>query len=353
MKKLIALMLTTMLLLSLCACGKAKTDDETLHVGSLAASIEKDTGDGAENAAKKAAVNAAGKGAKKDVGRSAGDESEDEFDAETEEPQPTGEPVNDNVPAYALADTLVVKDDNCAFTITGVKQNTECFILTGICENYTNINLKFRMYKVSINGYMISPDFSEIVAPGAQADTEILFYLSSLETYGITTVEEIDFTLLVRDSDDKEADYLVEKEGVVYPTGLSADMISPYAERQPQPGDVVLLDNEDFTFVIVGSAMNSEWGFLIGYYIVNKTDKTVVAILSAPITINGKTVETDFQAWLAPGKRSFEIDSFSPQTLLDSQIISVQELTFMLLMLDAGDINNPQVMVYEACTYKP
>ena len=84
-------------------------------------------------------------------------------------------------------------------------------------ENKTDRNLMYAWDLVSVNGFMIDPFWAVSVAAGKKACSEVTFYHSDLEANGITEVSEIEFTLLVSDYDDWEADYLLEESYTYQP----------------------------------------------------------------------------------------------------------------------------------------
>lgn len=314
MKKIIALMLGIALLLSLCACGKASTEGEVVV---------------------------------RSVPRAASAENAEEEPTPTpQEPEPTAVPASNAASAYTLTDYVVVKDDNCAFIITGFEENEFVLFMNAVCENYTDKAQVFLIEAASANGIMVNPLLIETVAAGAQADTQMIVDKGTLALYGITTVEELAFSLTVSSKEGYPVDYLLQgEEYVVYPTGLTADTISAYAEREPQAGDIVLLDDETLTFIITGNSTDSYWGYQVHCYIVNKTDKTLV-ITSKDESVNGKPIETPFIERILPGKRCYTDLYFMPKNLDEIGVTTVTDVTFTLLV---HGIDYPE----NTLTYKP
>lgn len=90
-------------------------------------------------------------------------------------------------------------------------EDASAYTLQVYMENRTDRNLMYSWDKVSINGYMVDPFWAMSVTAGKKACAEVTFYRSDLEESGIEEVSEIEFTLLVSDYDDWEADYLLEE----------------------------------------------------------------------------------------------------------------------------------------------
>ena len=78
-------------------------------------------------------------------------------------------------------------------------------------ENRTDRNLMFSWDMVSVDGFMVDPFWAVCVSAGKKACSEVTFYRSELERNGIDNVSQIEFTLMVSDYDDWEADYLLEE----------------------------------------------------------------------------------------------------------------------------------------------
>jgi hypothetical protein len=77
-------------------------------------------------------------------------------------------------------------------------------------ENTTDTTLMFALENVSVNGYMVNALFATEVAAGKQANTSITIFDTELENNGITTIENIEFTLRIYDSNNWDAPNIVE-----------------------------------------------------------------------------------------------------------------------------------------------
>ena len=86
------------------------------------------------------------------------------------------------------------------------------YTLKVFLENKTDKELMFTVDSVSVNGFMCDPFWATTVAPGMKANEEISFSESDFAANGIETVEEIQFTLRVYDSEDFQAGDLIHEK---------------------------------------------------------------------------------------------------------------------------------------------
>lgn len=113
----------------------------------------------------------------------------------------------------ATEDQVVLADnEDLRFVIEWADQeDSSAYTVYVYMENKTDRNLMYAWDLVSVNDVMIDPFWAMSVAAGKKACSEVTFYRSELESNGIAEVSDIEFTLLVSDYDDWEADYLLEE----------------------------------------------------------------------------------------------------------------------------------------------
>ena len=109
-------------------------------------------------------------------------------------------------------ETVIVDNGDVTFIIMNVDDElAEYYTLNCYMANHTDRNLMFFWDDVSVNGFMVNPFWSLSVAAGKQAYAEIIFFRSDLDQQDIEVVQDIEFRLQVSDSDDWEADYLLDQ----------------------------------------------------------------------------------------------------------------------------------------------
>jgi hypothetical protein len=116
------------------------------------------------------------------------------------------------VRAQQSTDTVIVDNDQISIIVTGYRVDdlwgyTADLYLINKTDNY----LMFSVKDVSVNGFMCDPLFATTVAPGKASFENMNWLSSSFEENGITTVEEIELTFRVHDSEDWSADEIFEE----------------------------------------------------------------------------------------------------------------------------------------------
>ena len=238
---------------------------------------------------------------------------------------------------YTISDEVIVDNEYCTFQIKKAAEDSIWgFTLKVFCENKTpDKTLMFSLDNVSVNGYMVDPFWANEVAAGKKSNSEISFSSSSFEEIGITTADEIIFTLNVYDSDDWMADSIVKDTFRIYPTGLNADSVI-YPERKTASTEQVVINNDQVCFVILETGIDSIWGYSLHCYLENKTDK-VLTFSWDDVSVNGFMIDPFWAAEVAPGARSYSDISFSDSDFEENDIVSVEEIEYTMNIYDSDD----------------
>ncbi len=313
MKRFAAMILALMMLFSLCACGSTDTtgSQKTAQETQAPAEIRKPQ----EN-------NETPKGTQAGDGTKAGADDSGGKQSET---------------VYTIAGEVIVDDENCTFIIKKAETDPIWgFTLKAYCENKTSDKtLMFSIYDVSVNGYMTDPFWAEEVAPGKKSNDDISFPSSDFDEIGITSADEIVFSLRVFDYDDWTAEDLVHGVYAVYPTGLSADaVVCP--ERKTTASEQVIIDNDDVSFIILDQRDDSIWGCTFDCYLENKTDSTLMFSWD-DVGVNGYMVDPFWAAEVAPGMRKYSGVSFPSSDFDEIGITAADEINFTLRIYDSYD----------------
>lgn len=161
MKKIVALLAVTALLLSMTACGSKETQPQTTAptAQSTAASTQPST--------------------------------QESTTATATEPE------------AQFQEILLADNENVLVKITGVENDPIWgYSLKVFIENKTELELMFTVQNVSVNGFMCDPFWAMSVDGGKKSNTTISWLESAFEENGIQSVEEITFTLRAYDSND-------------------------------------------------------------------------------------------------------------------------------------------------------
>jgi hypothetical protein len=257
----------------------------------------------------------------------------------------------DNKPNYSLIDTVIVDDENVAFTITSVKDSGFWgFTLKVFCENKTDKDLMFSWDNVSVNGYMIDPFWATEIAAGRKSNTEISFSDSALERANISSVDEIVFKLRVYDSNDWQADNFVNDEFIIYPTGMDSSLVV-YPLRNATDTERVIVDNESITFIIEGVTNDPIWGYTLNCYLENKTSEPLMFSWDN-VSVNGFMVDPFWANEVQPGKRNFSDINFSNSKFEENNISNVEEIEFKLRVYNSDNWSADDI-INEVFTYMP
>lgn len=258
-------------------------------------------------------------------------EKEDVAEAVTEEPTEAALVT----PEITFTEQVLVDDDNCTVKITGIEENGLWgYTLKVFLENKTDLELMYSIDGVAVNGFMCDPFWASTVTAQMKSNEEISFSSDNFDKNGITNPTDISFTLRVYDNNDWAADALVEQEFIIYPMG--EDAVQPY-ERESQPEDMVLFDNEQCKMIVTGFEEDDIWGYTMKVYLENKTDKELMFSTDG-VAINGFMCDPFWAETVAAGKRSNTEITWYTESLAESGI--TEEITEIVLPIRVYDNND-------------
>ena len=254
---------------------------------------------------------------------------------------------------YTINNEVIIDDENCTFIIDGAEEDNYRgdLVIKVFCENKTeNTNMEFLIFNVSVNGYMVPVSFGQKVTAGKKSNNEIRLPLSDFEDIGITTADEIIFTLEIYDYDNWKDNVFIENAYTIYPTGLSADEVS-YPKRRTASTEQVIVDNEDASIIFLDSEYDSIWGYILHFYIENKTNKTL-CFYSDETKVNGYSGYLTNEEEVAPDMRCYFDIAFTEDMFERYNIASIDEIEYNIRIYDATD-RSFDVLFDEVFTYNP
>ena len=267
-------------------------------------------------------------------------------------PEATETPVTlPTEPAPSLPAVDLIPSENCGFTVTGTELNEHLGLqIHVLCENNSNRPLMFSWGNVSVCGFMYDPLWAEEVAPGKKVNSTIGIDTYSLEKIGINNVEEISFTLTVRDSEEFMEPPVVEESYSLYPTGKNAESIKlpQYRHRE---GETVIVDNEDLTFIIYEVDDELADYYTLHCYAANRTGKDIL-LHWEDVSVNGFMVNPYWSVNTASGKQAYSEIIFFRSELEKQDIEVVQDIVFRLQASDNTDWS-ADYLFDEVFTFKP
>ena len=244
-------------------------------------------------------------------------------------------PTDPPVVPMEMGETVIIDNENCTFTIESASQNAYVGMTVEVLlENKTDKTLLFTWNNTSVNGFMHDPFWAEEVAAGKKAKSTIHFDTYQLEEYGVESVDEIQFTLYVYDSDDFMADPYVDEVFTIYPTGLSAETMV-YPIRGSKAGARVIVDNEVVTFIIESAGVDGSF-YNLRCYISNKTDKNVM-VSWEEVSVDGFMIDPLWAVTVGAGKQAVTDISFLRSDLADNGIENPGQIELKLNVSDYDD----------------
>ena len=267
-------------------------------------------------------------------------------------PEPTAAPTQaPTEPAPSLPAVDLVPREDCSFTVTGTELNEHLGLqIHVLCENNSDRPLMFSWGNVSVCGFMYDPLWAVEVAPGKKANSTIGIDTYALEKIGINSVEEISFTLTVRDSEEFMDPPIVEENYSLYPTGKNAETVK-LPQYRHRDYETVIVDNEDLTFIIYEVDDELEDYYTLHCYAANRTDKDIL-LFWEDVSVNGFMVNPYWSVSIARGKQAYSEIIFFRSDLAKQDIEVVQNIEFRLQASDNNDWSADYLMD-EVFTFKP
>lgn len=261
--------------------------------------------------------------------------------------KPTKPPVK---VAYTIKDELIADSDKYTFKIVEATDDPFWgFSLKVYCENKTtDKTMMFSFDDVSVNGYMTEPLFAEEVAPGKRSNETVNFY--DLEDLGVTTPEEITFTLRIYDYNNWSADNFLKETYSVYPTGLSKDKVT-IPPRKTGSSEQAIVDNDKASFIILESKTDEIWGYIVYCYLENKTDKSLMFSWDN-VSVNGFMIDPFWADEVAPGKKAYARITFSESEFEKNNITTVEDIEAVLRIYDSSNWSGKDIYK-DKLSFKP
>ena len=264
---------------------------------------------------------------------------------------PTDAPTQPTESQNLLDDTIIelVNNDDVAVHIMNIENNEHTGMQLRIqCENRTDRALMFSWDMVSVCGYMYDPMWAEEVAGGKTVNSTVYLDTYALEQMGITSVDEITFTLNVIDSENW-METLLKESFTIYPTGLDASTWQ--VPQRETPDAQVVAEDENVRFVIEWADGEDTSKFTMYVYMENKTDRNLMYSWDM-VSVNGCMIDPFWAVSVAAGKRACSEITFYGSDLEANGIEEVSDVEFTLLVSDYDDWE-ADYLLEETYTYNP
>ena len=197
-----------------------------------------------------------------------------------------------------------------------------------LIENNSEKGVTIQTRDSAVNGVMIDTTFSASVEPDKKSNDEITFSSSDLEQAGIDTLKDIEFLFHVFESESWDA--MFDSDAILISTTAEEGFVQQY-------NDAGTLLYEDSGFrVVIQSKDDTEsfWGADIYVYVENLTTSDITVQLR-DTSVNGFMIDPMFSCSVLPGKRAYDSITFLESYLTDNGIDSIDEMEFSLHIFDS------------------
>lgn len=227
-----------------------------------------------------------------------------------------------------VAETVLVDE-------AGVKITAKSFEMDDIfgpalkilIENNSDVDLTVQARNSSVNGYMVENMLSADVASGKKTNDEIVFMASDLEACGIETVADMEFSFHIFTTEDWEA-YL-DTDQIQIKTAAA----ETYEYTYDDSGDIAYEGN-DVKIVVKGlSEADSLFGPSIVVYIENNGDQAFT-VQARDVSVNGFMVDALFSTDVMPGKRAVDTITFLSEELEENDITAIEAVELSFTVFD-------------------
>lgn len=222
----------------------------------------------------------------------------------------------------------VIDNNECVINITGIEpDNMWGYTVTVYLENKsTEKNYTFLVESAAVDGVQTDPFFTAEVSAGKKSNEEIIFSDEILQENGITEFTDIELSFRVYDSENWDANSIVDKTIHIYPFG---EENSSVFERKALDSDNIIVDNDLATVTIIGYSNDDDLGYSVKFFLENKTDKALI-FNANEVSINGYMIDPFWAIEIMPKKFAFSSMTWFSEELESNGISNIENIEFML-----------------------
>lgn len=238
-------------------------------------------------------------------------------------------------PEIPFQEVTAADNEYCTIRITKLDpDNLWGYTLGVYLENKSeDISYMFSVTSGSVNGVEADPLFASEVAPGKKANEEISFETSDLESWGIEDYTDIALHFKVYDANDWSPEPVSEPSVHIYPYGEEK---AERFQREPQPADRVLADNDQVRVTVIGYRRDAVWGCTADLFLENKGEEALMVSIDEA-SVNGFMADPFYADTVRGGNCAFSSVSWSKEDLEENGITQVETLEFKLRVYPAED----------------
>ena len=201
-----------------------------------------------------------------------------------------------------------------------------------LIENNSGKSLTFQCRNASVNGYMVDTMMSVNVADGKKANDSITFSVDSILRCGIEAVADIEFSLIVFDTDSFDT-YLESP-----PISLKSANADKYNYVFDDSGTLVY-DENGIKIVVKGLESSGYGDQSVVVYIENNT-QNVITVQARDVSVNGFMISPIFSTTVSAGKHAISDVNFMSYALEENDIESIENVELYFTVFDDETYNN-------------
>ncbi len=188
-----------------------------------------------------------------------------------------------------------------------------------LIENDSAKPITVQSRNTSVNGYMIETMMSADVAAGKKANDSLTLLQSDLETAGITTVADIEFSFHIFDSDTW--DTIVDSDVVRVETSAAEGFTYTYDDSGNQ-----VYNDKGVEIVVKGLSESGSWlGPAVVVYIYNFGSRDIT-VQARDVSINGFMVDSIFSCDVVANKHAIDTITFLSNDLEENGIERIENI---------------------------
>lgn len=200
-----------------------------------------------------------------------------------------------------------------------------------LIENNSGKNLTFQCRNSSVNGYMVDTMMSVDVADGKKANDSLTFMSSDMESCGIDTIADMEFSFHIY---DEEWETYLDTDTIQIKTSIADSFEYTYDDS----GELAYEGN-GVKVVIKGlSEDGSFFGPGIVVYIENTGDKDVT-VQVRDVSVNGFMVDPLFSCDVLAGKHAVDAITFMSSDLEENEITAIEDVELYFHIYDKDGWN--------------
>lgn len=197
-------------------------------------------------------------------------------------------------------------------------------------ENNTDKAVTVQVGNCAVNGYMNYALFSEDVAPGKKSNSTVTFFEDGLNVCGIETFSEIEFEIVVVDSETFET---IETSDIVK---IKTSAFGTFEQVIDDAGEV-LVDENGVKIVLKGLREDDIYdGYEVLLFMENNSGKRVI-VQADEASVNGFMIYPFLSETLFDGKASVAVMTIMGEELENNSIEKIEDIETRFNIIDAND----------------